>query len=137
MIAIPVGEYEFLKQRRDQLQKHHCEQIQDAYNDMQMKMTDAIVKQGMSAGTPAGGNGLKGLARRIGEKVYAWVNRNMPVVIGVAGFGIVCAVVGHYGQMGFHLGWFLGFELPLYLFLLWAVYRVWRMYHKYKKQKED
>ena len=31
-------------------------------------------------------------------------------------------------------GLFLGFELPLYLFLLWAVCRVWRTYNKYKKE---
>jgi len=133
MVAIPVGEYEQLKQCRDSLQKHYSEQMQDTYNDMQTRMTDAIVRHDTQTETP--NNGIKRFATRIGEKVYAWVKGNMPVVIGVAVLGIICAIVGHYGQMGFHLGWFLWFELPLYMFLLWAVFSVWRKYHKYKKEK--
>lgn len=135
MIAIPVGEYEHLKQCRDSLQKHYSEQMQDTCNDIKTRMTDSIVRQEMQTETPNYDNRIKRLAMRIGNKVYEWVNRSIPVVIGIAVFGIVCTVMGHYLGTGFHLGWFLGFELPLYLFLLWAACSVWRTYHKYKKDK--
>jgi hypothetical protein len=133
MVAISVGEYEHLKQCRDSLQKHYSEQMQDTYNDMQTRMTDAIVRHDTQTETP--NNGIKRLATRIGNNVYEWVNRSIPVVIGIAVFGIVCAVMGYYLGTRFHIGWFLGFELPLYLFLLWAVCSVWRMYRNYKKEK--
>lgn len=77
---------------------------------------------------------MKKLTKWIGEKVYAWVNRNLPVMMGIAIVGIVCDVIGHYGQMGFNLTWFLFFELPLYLFLLWATYSVLTTYRNYKNK---
>lgn len=60
----------------------------------------------------------------IGEKVYNFVNNNLGLVLGVAAGGIILAIIGHYGILGFYLGWFLLFELPLYLFCGWAIYKV-------------
>lgn len=48
MIAISVKEYEQLKRCHEQLQKHYREQMQDVYNEMQIKMTDAIVRQSIT-----------------------------------------------------------------------------------------
>lgn len=56
-----------------------------------------------------------------------------PFVITLAIFGIGFAIVGHYGTMGFSWKWFLFFELPLYIFCIWAL---WSAYKLYKKAKE-
>lgn len=45
----------------------------------------------------------------------------------IAFFGILFAVVGHYGTMGFNWKWFIFFELPLYIFLGWAIYNMLRL----------
>ena len=42
-----------------------------------------------------------------------------PFVLTLAFFGIVFAIIGHYGTMGFNWKLFVFFELPLYLF--WGV----------------
>lgn len=73
------------------------------------------------------------MMKKIGEAVYRFVNRNLWAVVAVAILGIVMAVVGHYGKMGFDWRWFLFFELPLYLFLGWAV---WKTIGIYRKSKE-
>ena len=56
-----------------------------------------------------------------------------PVVVILAIFGLACAIVGHYGQMGFDWRWFLLFELPLYLFCMWALWSALKMYKEAKK----
>jgi len=56
-----------------------------------------------------------------------------PVVITLAFSGILFAIVGHYGTMGFNLNWFIFFELPLYLFCAWALYKAYKMYKSIKK----
>lgn len=39
----------------------------------------------------------------------------------IAGLGILCAIIGHYGTVGFNWKWFVFFDLPLYLFLIWTI----------------
>lgn len=68
----------------------------------------------------------------IGEKVYNFVNNNLGLVFALAIVGIILAVVGHYGTCGFHLGWFLFFELPLYIFCGWAIYKVVQIFKNIK-----
>lgn len=64
-----------------------------------------------------------------------------PFVLILAFFGILFAIVGHYGEMGFNWKWFCFFELPLYLFCIWALYAGYKLYkrateiHKYNKEK--
>ena len=73
----------------------------------------------------------------IGEKVYAFVNDNLDFVIVLAVVGIICAIVGHYGQMGFNLEWFLFFELPLYAFCGWALYHAYKIYKRILELRDD
>ena len=62
-----------------------------------------------------------------------------PFVLTLAFFGIVFAIIGHYGTIGFN--WKL-FELPLYLFWGWALYATYKLYKrskdisKYNKEHE-
>jgi hypothetical protein len=56
-----------------------------------------------------------------------------PFVLTLAFFGIAFAIVGHYGTMGFNLKWFLFFELPLYLFCGWALFKVYKLYKMTKQ----
>lgn len=77
------------------------------------------------------------ICNKIGNKVYACVNKNLQFIFAVALFGIVFAVIGHYGTMSFNLKWFLFFELPLYAFLIWAVCSVWRTYSNFKNKSKN
>ena len=52
----------------------------------------------------------------------------------IAILGIVMAIVGHYGTVGFNWKWFLFFELPLYLFCIWALYKAYKLYKITKSQ---
>ena len=52
----------------------------------------------------------------------------------IAIFGIVMAIVGHYGTVGFDWKWFLFFDLPLYLFCIWALYSAYKLYKITKSQ---
>jgi hypothetical protein len=56
-----------------------------------------------------------------------------PFVLTLAFFGIAFAIVGHYGTMGFNLKWFLFFELPLYLFCGWTLFKVYKLYKMTKQ----
>ena len=56
-----------------------------------------------------------------------------PFVLTLAFFGITFAIVGHYGTMGFNLKWFLFFELPLYLFCGWTLFKVYKLYKMTKQ----
>ena len=51
-----------------------------------------------------------------------------PFVLILSFFGILFALTGHYGILGFNLKWFLFFELPLYLFCIWALYNAYKLY---------
>ena len=52
----------------------------------------------------------------------------------IAIFGIVMAIIGHYGTVGFNWKWFLFFDIPLYLFCIWALYRAYKLYKITKTQ---
>lgn len=60
------------------------------------------------------------------------------IVCALAGTGILCAIIGHYGKLisehQFSWGWFLFFDIPLYIFCGWALYKAYKMY-KNAKQK--
>lgn len=56
-----------------------------------------------------------------------------PFVIILSIIGISCALIGHYGQMGFNWKWFLFFELPLYVFCIWALYSAYKIYKRAKE----
>ena len=56
-----------------------------------------------------------------------------PLVLTLAFFGILFAVIGHYGTVGFHWKWFLFCELPLYIFCIWALSGAYRIYKMSKK----
>ena len=60
-----------------------------------------------------------------------------PLVIMLAIFGIGCAVVGHYGTMGFSWKWFLFFELPLYVFYIWALSAAYKIYKRAKELNKN
>jgi len=51
----------------------------------------------------------------------------------LAFFGITFAIVGHYGTIGFNIKWLLFFELPLYLFCTWALYKAYKLYKMIKQ----
>ena len=59
-----------------------------------------------------------------------------PLVVTLAFFGILFAIVGHYGQVGFNWKWFLFFELPLYLFCIWALYAGYKLYKQATKIRD-
>lgn len=60
-------------------------------------------------------------------------NGGMAVVFTLAFFGIACAIIAHYGQMGFMWKWFVFFDLPLYIFLGWALYKAYMIWRNYQK----
>lgn len=52
----------------------------------------------------------------------------------IALLGIAMAIISHYYLLGFNLMWFLFFELPLYIFCGWAM---WKAYLMYKIMLDD
>ena len=56
-----------------------------------------------------------------------------PFVLTLTFFGILFAIIGHYGIMGFNYKWFFFFELPLYIFCIWALYKAYKIYKHCKK----
>lgn len=71
----------------------------------------------------------------IGKKVAYIVENYLPALIILAIFGIISAIIGHYGKMGFNWKWFVFFELPLYLFLSWASWKCIKIYKEIKKHE--
>lgn len=69
----------------------------------------------------------------IGKRVVYIVENYLLALIILAALGIILAIIGHYGKMGFNWRWFVFFELPLYLFLFWASCECIKMYKKLKK----
>lgn len=69
----------------------------------------------------------------IGKKVAYIVENYLQALIILAALGIISAIIGHYGMMGFNWKWFVFFELPLYLFLSWASYKCIKIYKEIKK----
>ena len=71
---------------------------------------------------------MKELLSKAGEQLHKFISNGGWISILVfAFFGILFAVVGHYGTMGFNWKWFLFFELPLYAFCGWALYKVFKL----------
>ena len=71
---------------------------------------------------------MKTLLNKAGEQLHKFISNGGWITILVfAFFGILFAVVGHYGTMGFNWKWFLFFELPLYAFCGWALYKVFKL----------
>lgn len=65
--------------------------------------------------------------KKIGEKVYNFVNKHSEFIFVLVGLGLVCALAVHYGIMGFfNLKWFLFFELPIYLFCIYQVIKIFK-----------
>lgn len=60
-------------------------------------------------------------------------NGGMKIVFILAGFGIITAVLGHYMKVGFNWKWFIFFELPLYIFLSWALFKVSKVWKDINK----
>lgn len=48
----------------------------------------------------------------------------------IALVAIAMAVVSHYFLLGFNLMWFLFFELPLYIFCGWALWKALKTYNE-------
>jgi len=68
-------------------------------------------------------NMFKKIFNFLGEHVVSFINNGGWLTVLVLGFiGLVCAIVGHYGTVGFNWKWFLFFELPLYVFCGWAIW---------------
>lgn len=63
-------------------------------------------------------------------------NGGIGIVFAFAAFGIAMAVIGHYGKMGFNWKWFLFFELPLYIFLGWAIYKAYLIWKEIIKEEK-
>lgn len=57
----------------------------------------------------------------------------IPFVLTLGFLGLLFAIVGHYIEMGFHWKWFVFFELPLYLFCIWALYATYKLYKLSRK----
>lgn len=71
----------------------------------------------------------------IGKRVIYIVENYLPALIILAALGIISAIIGHYGKMGFNWKWFVFFELPLYLFLSWASWKCIKIYKEIKKHE--
>lgn len=75
---------------------------------------------------------MKNLINYISNKVCAFVNNNFCFVITLASISIICAIIGHYGQLGFNLKSCVLFEVPLYVFCGWALGKACILYKRYK-----
>ena len=68
---------------------------------------------------------------KIGTKMTNFLeNGGMIAIFIVAIFGIILAIIGHYGTVEFNWKWFVFFELPLYIFVVWALYKAILMWKK-------
>lgn len=65
---------------------------------------------------------------KIGEVLHKGISSGGWVAALVfAFFGILFAMVGYYGEVGFNWKMFLFAELPLYVFCGWALYKVFKL----------
>lgn len=71
----------------------------------------------------------------VGNKVYNFIlNGGWLSCLIFAFLGIAMAIIGYYGKHGFSWISFLLFELPLYIFCIWALYQgVYKPIKKYPK----
>ena len=72
----------------------------------------------------------------IGKKVTYIVENYLLALVILAVLGIISAIIGHYGQLGFDWRWFVFFELPLYLFVGWAISKCIKMYKEIEKKRK-
>ena len=77
-------------------------------------------------------------SKNIIYNIGQWLHKHFedftkPFVLTLGFIGIICAIIGHYGTMGFNWKWFVFFELPLYLFCSWALYKAYKLYKISKK----
>lgn len=84
-------------------------------------------------------NILKNGFGKFGEKFYKKFtnflnNGGGYALFAIALFGIALAIIAHYGMLGFNIWWFIFFELPLYIFCTWAL---WKAYLIYKQTLKD
>ena len=77
---------------------------------------------------------LKTIMKLITEKFYNAFNKflteygGMSVIFILAVLGIGCAIVGFHGTTEFNWKWFAFFEIPLYVFCGWALWKAFKMY---------
>ena len=72
---------------------------------------------------------------KFSEKAYKKMtefltNGGMYFIFGLGIIAIIFAIIGHYATVGFNIWAFLFFELPLYIFCCWALYKAFKMYKK-------
>ena len=48
----------------------------------------------------------------------------------IAVVAIIFAIIGFHGQHKFKSRWFIFFELPLYIFCVWALWKALKMYQR-------
>lgn len=58
-------------------------------------------------------------------------------IIGIALFGIICAIIGFHGTTEFNLWWFLLFECPLYVFIIWTFVWIFKMVKNIFEMEEN
>lgn len=73
---------------------------------------------------------------KIGKFIKKAVENNLNFILGIGIIGIIMAIVGHYGTVGFNWAMFLCFELPLYVFVGWTFYHIFKILKIIKKSKK-
>lgn len=73
---------------------------------------------------------------KIGKFIKKAVENNLNFILGIGIVGIIMAIVGHYGTVGFNWTMFLCFELPLYIFVGWSFYHIFKILNIIKKSKK-
>lgn len=64
----------------------------------------------------------------IGKKIHKYISDGGWLSILVFAFiGIAFAVIGYYGKVGFNWKMFVFAELPLYVFCIWALSKVFKL----------
>ena len=68
------------------------------------------------------------LFKLIGEKIHKYIsNGGWISVLVIAFLGILMAVIGYYGTVGFNWKMFIFAELPLYAFCVWALSKMFKL----------
>lgn len=83
-------------------------------------------------------NGFKNIGDKFYLKFTDFLNTGGGYVLFVIALvAIAMAVVSHYYLLGFNLMWFLFFELPLYIFCGWALWKALKIYNQTLKDHEN
>ena len=75
--------------------------------------------------------------KTLNEKLYAAFNKffteygGMNAIFVLALFGIACEIIGFHGSTEFNWKWFVFFEVPLYSFCGWALWKAFKMYRDF------